>query len=87
MAATLGQAVGPAILRLRPDHTLSEIMSWTQAASLGILELLMALEEEFLGHGIDDDFTIGCDHRTFRELVEYLSRNRASRPPSLSLGR
>jgi len=31
------------------------------------------LEEEFLGHEMDDEFADGFEQRTFREFIEYLS--------------
>lgn len=51
VAAAFGHLIGPAILRLRPEHTLGEIMSWSE--SHGTIEILMALEEEFLGGEMD----------------------------------
>ena len=73
VAAAFGELIGPAILQLRPEHTMGEIMSWSE--SLGYVELLMALEEEFLGHETDDEFAERFEQRTFREFVEYLSRS------------
>ena len=77
VAAAFGHLIGPAILRLRPEHTLGEIISWSE--SYGTAEILMALEEEFLGHEMDDSFAIGFEHHTFREFVEHLSRGDQSR--------
>lgn len=77
VAAALGHLVGPAILRLRPEHTLGEIMSWSE--SYGTIEILMALEEEFLGGAMDHDFAIGFEHHTFRDFVEHLSRDAHTR--------
>jgi hypothetical protein len=77
VAAAFGHLVGPPILRLRPEHTLGEIMSWSE--SYGTIEILMALEEEFLGGEMDNEFAIGFEHRTFREFVEYLSRSAHNR--------
>jgi hypothetical protein len=77
VAAAFGHLTGPTILRLRPEHMLGEIMSWSE--SYGMAEVLMALEEEFLGREMDDSFAIGFEHRTFREFVEYLSRGDQTR--------
>jgi hypothetical protein len=75
VAAALGELVGPAILQLRPEHTMAEIMAWSRSESLGAVELLTALEEEFVGQERDDEFADRFEQRTFREFVEYLSRS------------
>jgi hypothetical protein len=75
VAAAFGELIGPAILQLRPEHTMGEIMSWSRSEPPGAVELLMALEEEFLGHEMDDEFADRFEQRTFREFVEYLSRS------------
>jgi len=79
VAAAFGHVIGPAILRLRPEHTLGEILSWAESGGVGTVELLLALEEEFLGGEMDDEFAIGFEHRTFREFVEHLSRDAYTR--------
>jgi hypothetical protein len=79
VAAAFGAVVGPAILQLRPEHTMGKIVSWSHSDSLDTVELLMALEEEFLGHEMDDEFAAGFEQRTFREFVEYLSRTARTR--------
>jgi acyl carrier protein len=75
IAALFAEFIGRSIARLRPEHTLVEILSWAESDSLGAVELVMALEEE-LGFEIDDDFATGFEQRTFREFVEYVSRTK-----------
>ena len=72
IAVALAHFVGRTILRLRPEHTLGEILSWSESASLDAVEFVMALEKEF-AHEIDDNLATHFEQRTFREFVEYLS--------------
>jgi hypothetical protein len=75
VAAAFGEVMGPAILQLRPEHTMGEIMSWSTSDGFDTVELLVALEEEFLGREMVDEFAARFEQRTFREFVEYLSRS------------
>jgi hypothetical protein len=73
MATLLAQFVGPAILRLRPEHTMGEILTWSDSSPVDTTELIIGLEEEF-AHEISDDFAVKFAKRTFREFVEYWAR-------------
>jgi len=53
IAVALARFVGPAITRLRPEHTFGEILSWSESASLDAVEFVMILEEKFADE-IDD---------------------------------
>jgi hypothetical protein len=77
VAALFGHFIGPAMLRLRPEHTIGEILSWTESAGLGTVELLMVVEEEY--GEMDDEFARSLERHTFREFVEHLSRETHSR--------
>jgi hypothetical protein len=73
VAVLFAQFVGRPIVRLRPDHTIGEIFGWARLVSIDAVELAMALEEE-LACKIDYEFAEHFEQRTFRELVEHISR-------------
>jgi acyl carrier protein len=73
IASLFAGFIGRPIARLRPEHTLVEILSWSESDSFDAVEFIMALEEEF-GFKIDDDFAARFEQRTFRDFVEYVSR-------------
>ena len=75
LASLFAELIGTPIARLRPEHTISEIFSWPESDPLNTVEFIMALGEEFAGE-IDDEFAADFEHRTFRELVEHLSRRK-----------
>ena len=72
LAIVFAQVVGREIVRLRPDHTLVEVLGWRGADSLDTVEFIMALEQE-CGFEIGDDFAASSSNKTFRDLVEHVS--------------
>ena len=72
LAVVFAQVVGREIARLRPDHTLVEVLGWRGADSLDTVEFIMALEQE-CGFEIGDDFAASSSNKTFRDLVEHVS--------------
>lgn len=66
LALFLAGCVGRKITRLRPEHTVAEILGWRDGDSLEAVELIMAIEEE-------SRFPLEAG-TTFRQWVEHTVR-------------
>ena|SRR5688572_23081405 len=65
----LARLVGPRVLDLRPDTTLSCLLRWGVACRADSIDFLVVFEPELrmeLGGFLDD-----CESATFREMVQH----------------
>lgn len=74
-ASRLSKVVGPWVMQLRPETTLSQMLEWATLAGADSIDFLMVFEPELRIEFAD--FLADADHYTFREMVEhYASRFR-----------
>lgn len=72
LAVAFAEVVERDIVRLRPEHTLVEILGWRGADSLDTIEFVLELKQE-RRFNIADDFAGSCSGKTFRELVRHIA--------------
>jgi acyl carrier protein len=78
LARAIARVVGSQVKLLRPETKIAEIFAWvseSDSGSLDKVEWIMAIEME-LGFELPDELAGRFDWTTFRELVEYVARNR-----------
>ena len=79
-ASRLGKLIGPSILELRPETTLTEMLNWAVASQAQSIDFAVVFEPELrmeLAEFLDD-----AERSTFREMVEHYAQR--FRPASLS---
>ena len=68
-AKRLGRLLGQQIMQLRPDTTLTEMLTWAAAAGIDSMDFVVVFEPEL---GMEfAEFLDYSDHATFREMVEH----------------
>ena len=71
-AVRLGKLLGPRVLRLRPETTLSELLTWAAAVGVDSMDFVVVFEPELR---MDlAEFLEYSDHATFREMVEHCAK-------------
>src|SRR5262245_59219090 len=71
-ATRLGKLLGPRVMELRPDTTLSELLRWAAAAGAYSMDFVVVFEPE-LGMQFAE-FLEYSDHATFREMVVHYAK-------------
>jgi hypothetical protein len=68
-ASRLGRLIGPRIMNLRPDTTLSELLKWAATGGVDSIRFVLVFEPELrMDLALFLDYS---DHATFREMVEH----------------
>lgn len=68
-ASRLGRLIGPRIMELRPDTTLTELLNWAASSGVDSIRFVLVFEPELrMDLALFLDYS---DHATFREMVEY----------------
>jgi hypothetical protein len=68
-ASRLDKLIGPRVLELRPETTLSELLKWGAASGVESIDFVIVFETELR---LDfAAFLEDSDHATFREMVEH----------------
>ena len=71
-ASRLGRLLGPRVLELRPETTLSEMLRWGAMSRVESIDFVVVFEPELR---IDfASFLDDSDHTTFREMVQHYAR-------------
>ena len=71
-AQRLGRLLGPRVMQLRPDTTLSEMLAWAAAVGADSMDFVVVFEPEL---GMEfTEFLEYSDHATFREMVEHYAK-------------
>ena len=71
-AERLRKLIGPQVMQLRPDTTLSEMLDWAAAAGVDSLDFVVVFEPEL---GLEfAGFLDYSDYATFREMVEHYAK-------------
>ena len=71
-ASRLGKLIGPRVVELRPETTLSEMLRWGAASQVASIDFVVVFEPE-----LRMDFAVfleDSDHATFREMVQHYAR-------------
>ena len=71
-AMRLAKLFGGEVLKLRPETTLAEILSWAVAAKVDSMDFVVVFEPELrmeFAQFLDD-----CDEATFREMVQHSAK-------------
>jgi hypothetical protein len=71
-AKRLANLLGHRVMQLRPNTSLTEILSWAAAAGIDSMDFVVVFEPE-LGMELAE-FLDYSDHATFREMVERCSQ-------------
>ena len=79
-AMRLARLLGGEVLKLRPETTLAEILSWAVAAKVDSMDFVVVFEPELrmdFGLFLDD-----YEETTFREMVQFYARQSGKWPRS-----
>ena len=71
-ASRLSRLIGPGVMRLRPETTLSEMLDWAAVGGVDSMSFVVVFEPELRMELAE--FLDYADYATFREMVEHYAR-------------